>query len=395
MKVLGGKYLFPINQKPIKDGYLKIAEDGTIVAIGKIDGCTDEIEYHDGALIPSFTNAHCHSELSHLKGKFYKGSGMSGFINQINSLRESAPREERIAATKQQFEKMYREGVSAIGDISNCDESFEIKMQSPIYTRTFLEVFGSDPKDAEKVLNTVTLLHQKALSMGLDAAPTPHSPYTMSPRLLQLSAAAALQSGYLSYHNQESEEEEQLLISGTGALADNYKGRGMHTPPITGKPALFYFLDILQKIHLAPFDENIILVHNTVTNEESIDKAISLLKKSYWVTCPLSNIFIHNTLAPLDLFRKKGLKIAIGTDSLSSNDTLSMIEEIKCINQHFPHIPLDEILRWACFNGAEAIGKERILGSFEVGKKPGVVLIDEMNWDTMQPTNKSTTTRLI
>ncbi len=146
------------------------------------------------------------------------------------------------------MDQLYDSGVSAMADISNCDESFSKKSKSPMYTRTFLEVFGSEPKDCENVMQNVEILHQRAITFGIDAAPTPHSCYTMSPNLNKASSREALKEGYLSYHNQESWEEEELIKTGTGPLADDYRGRGLSTPPVTGKSALTYFMDNISEI---------------------------------------------------------------------------------------------------------------------------------------------------
>lgn len=186
-----------------------------------------------------------------------------------------------------------------------------------------------------------------------------------------------------------------MICSHSGALYENYIGRGLSVPPATGKPALLHFLDRISKVHPAPFKENILLIHNTVTNQESIDAAKEAAQNLFWVTCPLSNIFIHNTLAPLKLFRENGLKILVGTDSLSSNDILSMVEEIKCIQSNFPEIPLAEILQWSTLNGAEALAQHHWLGSFTPGKKPGVVLIDNIDFENMKLTPQSRSKRII
>ena len=73
--------------------------------------------------------------------------------------------------------------------------------------------------------------------------------------------------------------------------------------------------------------------------------------------------------------RKNGLKITVGTDSLSSNDTLDMVKEMYCLQEAFNDVPLEEIVRWATLNGAEFLSREDVLGSLELGKKPGIVWI--------------------
>ena len=395
MRKIAANYVFPISGEPIRNGYVKFNDDNEVVEVGQLDGECADTEFFNGILCPGFTNAHNHVELSHLVGAFEQATGMSGFINQINALRNTVDQQGRIKALEFQMEKMYREGVSAMADISNCSESFSCKANSPMYTRTFLELFGSEPKDADDVLAGGKDLAKVACEYGIDAAITPHSCYTMSPQLLAMAAQEGLKSGFLSYHSQESDEEEELIISGTGALAENYKGRGLSTPPVTGKPALIYFIDRLLSFSESPVKGNILLVHNVAINQQSIDYAKEHLQSPYFAICPLSNIFIHRALPPLDLMRENGLKICLGTDSLSSNTVLSIAKEIVCLHQNFPHIELSEILEWACANGAKMLGKYDIFGSFEVGKKPGAVLIENIDWESFKLTDNSTTRRII
>lgn len=395
MRKIAANYIFPIVGEPIQNGYIKIDDNNTIIEIGKLERECEDTEFYNGILCPGFTNAHCHIELSHLRGYFKEDTGMSGFINQINTLRLTVEQEKRIASLSREMDQLYAQGVSAMGDISNCSESFQTKAQSPMYTRTYLELFGSEPKDAEHVLSQGKALAAVAKTYGINAALTPHSCYTMSPKLLADAAQEGLKSGFLSYHNQESTEEEDLIKTGTGALAENYKGRGLHTPPVIGKSALIYFIERLLTFSQPPVKGRIMLVHNVATNEESIDYALEHLESSYWTICPLSNIFIHRALPPLHLMRQKGLKICLGTDSLSSNKVLSIAEEIKCLQNNYPTIQLNEMLTWATLNGAEAIGAEKNLGSFEIGKKPGIVLVKNIDWTNFKLTENSVTTRLV
>lgn len=363
--------------EPIKNGYVEYdAADGRIVAVGE---CGPDDEVLSGAIVPGFVNSHCHIELSHLHGKFRKGTGMAGFIDQINALRDWAGADVKARLTQEWMDKMWKDGVSAMSDISNDDSSFKVKSSHKLYTRTFLEVFGSEPEMCEGVMADVTALKSVADAEGIDAAPTPHSCYTMSPQLLSASAAAGLESGYLSYHSQESQEEEDLLISGSGAMYENRKRSGMSTPPVTGESSLKYFIDRLAAAKPAPYDEHILLVHNVCLKQDDIDAAKKVMNNVYWAICPLSNIFIHNALPPVPLMRRNGLAITVGTDSLSSNDDLDMVKELVCIRQNFSEIPMNEILVWACLNGARFLSKEKALGSLTPGKTPGIVFVSNVD----------------
>ena len=319
---------------------------------------------------------------------------MAGFVHQINELRTSVEKSERIKAIESNMEKLYNSGVSAVADISNCDESFEIKLKSKLYTRTFLEVFGSESKDAGNIIKSVCELACIAETLGIDASPTPHACYSMSRELLKDVSEEGLKSGFLSYHNQESWEEEELLIKGKGPIAIELKRRGKSAPPITGESSLLYFLDSIGRAD-EKIAGQILLVHNTFTNEKSLDEAIKRVENLYLAICPLSNLFIHRALPPINLFRDKGAKITLGTDSLSSNTILSMADEIIALHRYFPGIPLEEILVWATINGAKFLKKDDDLGSFELGKRPGVVLIDNIDWQNFKLTDKSKSVRLV
>ena len=114
---------------------------------------------------------------------------------------------------------------------------------------------------------------------------------------------------------------------------------------------------------------------NVTLKQDDIDAAKKAFENVYWAICPLSNIFIHNDLPPVELMRRNALNITVGTDSLSSNDDLDMVKELYCIHENFSDVPMNEILTWACLNGARFLSKDAELGSLEKGKKPGIVRI--------------------
>lgn len=374
------RYIYPLDGGgPIRDGFVECDADGVVLAVGGPCVPPSGATFLEGAIVPGFVNTHCHVELSYMWKLFRKGTGMAGFIDQINALRDTKPLQEKLQDIDRWMKIMWDRGVVAMADISNCSDSFAIKKASPMYTRTFLEVFGTEPEDCDSVMEGVRDLKAVADEYGLDSTPTPHACYTMSPELVTAVSAEGLKSGFLSFHSEETEEEEEMLKFGRGAMWDNRKAAGMSVPPVTGKSSLLYFIDRLEKAHPAPFDEHILLVHEVCMDEEGIDAVKRVMRKPYVALCPCSNLFIHNALPPVPLMRSSGIKLTVGTDSLSSNDDLDIVRELFCLQESFEGLELDELLRWACLNGAEFLGKEGNLGSIEPGKRPGIVFIDNLD----------------
>ncbi len=380
MKRFAARYLYTLETpEPVLNGFVEVDDEGTVLRTGVCADPSAEAVFLDGAIVPGFVNAHCHVELSYMKGLFRKGTGMAGFIDQINELRDTQSREDRIQALQNAMDGLWAQGVQAMADISNGADSFAVKQRHPLYTRTFLEVFGANPDTWQEVMDEVSRLQEQARSFGLDAAPTPHACYTMSPELLTAASVEGLRSGFLSYHSEESEEEEQMLLHGSGPMWDNRVANGIPTPPVTGTTSLQYFLDRLQGALPAPVEGHVLLVHECCLTPEGVAAARRVLREPYLSVCPLSNLFIHNTLPPIPVMRESGIPICVGTDSLSSNDQLCMVAELFCLQEAFPEVPMGELLGWACLNGARFLGKEDVLGSIEPGKKPGLVFLSGLS----------------
>ena len=381
MKRLAAKYLYRLDTTaPVVNGFVELEDDGTVIRTGVCADPASEPVFYEGAIAPGFVNAHCHVELSYMKGLFRKGTGMAGFIDQINELRDTKSMEEKVRDLTVAMDSLWEQGVVAMADISNCADSFAVKARHPMYTRTFLEVFGTEPEDCGAVMDGVRKLKEVADGFGINAAPTPHACYTMSPELVTAVSVEGLRSGFLSFHSEETEEEEEMLKYGSGKMWENRVKAGMSVPPVTGKSSLLYFIDRLLAGHSAPFDEHILLVHECCMDQEGVDAVKAVMNHPFVAVCPLSNLFIHNALPPIDLMRRNGLKVCVGTDSLSSNDDLNIVDELYCLQRNFPEVPLGELLTWASRNGAEFLARPEF-GTLEPGKRPGLVLIDNLDAD--------------
>jgi cytosine/adenosine deaminase-related metal-dependent hydrolase len=139
---------------------------------------------------------------------------------------------------------------------------------------------------------------------------------------------------------------------------------------------------------------NLILVHNTFT-DKNIIRSIKEREKLFWCLCPNSNIYIENKIPPLKLLIEEGCEIVIGTDSLASNTNLSILDELKTLQFNFSDITIEDLVPWATVNGAKALAEEQQYGSIEPGKKPGLLLLENVDLQNMKLLPESSVRRLI
>jgi cytosine/adenosine deaminase-related metal-dependent hydrolase len=137
----------------------------------------------------------------------------------------------------------------------------------------------------------------------------------------------------------------------------------------TGRPSIYYAMQ-----HMNPACRTL-FVHNTMTAAADIQAAQEWSDNVYWATCANANLYIENRLPNYKAFMDNGARMTIGTDSLTSNWQLSVLEEMKTIAKYQSYVPFETLLQWATLNGAEALGYEAELGSIEPGKAPGLNLL--------------------
>lgn len=359
--------LYTASGQPITNGMFSIDRENIILEVGtNLETNGVQVEYFEGAICPAFINTHCHLELSHLEGKVQQKTNLSGFIKELQSIRNSA--EEKVkSAIVVANHAMEKAGIAAVADISNGDSSFLTKTHSSIYYHTFIELFGFDSSRATAVMQKGKELQEKAIQKGLSASIVPHSPYSVSKELFQL-IASDTQSAIISIHNQEAGGENELYQKGSGELAEMLLqfGNDLNSFEIRGQNSLPSYLDFFAKT------QPLLLVHNTYTSIEDISIAEEKNSELFWCFCPKANLYIEDRLPNLPAFIDQKVKCTLGTDSLASNDTLSIWEEIKTIMLHYPSIELSLLIQWATINGAEFLGIQDKFGSIEIGKKAKV-----------------------
>ncbi len=374
-------------------GIVTIDDSGKILNIEDTGGqkpTARNIEFYEGVIVPGFVNAHCHLELSHTKGLIPPNTGLTEFIRQINLTRNLPA--DKPAAIQAAHELMVYNGIVAIGDISNSSETFLFKkQQSEISYHNFIELFKLSDFSEKQIIEYAENLRHTLQEFGLSGSLTPHAPYSVTPKLFYEIRNSNPTDSIISIHNQETAAENELFTSQTGTLKTYLESRGFDYTvfEVSGKSALKSILNFINP------DNNILLIHNTFTNEEDIKFAENYSQNIYWTFCPNANLYIENRLPEIPLFLKNNVKICLGTDGYSSNTTLSVLEELKTIQQNFPEIPFRKLIEFATITGAKALKFDKTLGSLEIGKSPGLNLILDFDFELNTISKKSNILKLV
>jgi cytosine/adenosine deaminase-related metal-dependent hydrolase len=391
MRRFTAQYVITNTGRPLKRAVITTEDDGTILSIEDTEGDLKEkhsTEFYNGVIIPGFVNCHCHLELSHMKDATPENEGLGGFIEQIRSTRNfnSENIYSRLLASDRQ---MYDDGIVLCADVCNTADSFPLKKESRIDYVNLIEVFGLDPEKAVKRFDETIRVAQKAKELGLDFSLVPHSVYSMSLTLFRLLRDESQNNKVTSIHFMESAEEEAFIKNRNGLLMSSYQRSGLL--PSRLETVMSHSDAVLNEITRSG---NLILVHNTFADRNTIRK-VKERERLFWCLCPNSNIYIENKLPPLKLLLEEGCDPVIGTDSLASNSSLSILEEIKTLQSNFPEVSLESLICWATLNGAKALGKEKQFGKIETGSKPGLLLLQNIDLHNMRLLPESFVTRLI
>jgi aminodeoxyfutalosine deaminase len=355
---------------------------GVVVDIIKGNEAGDDIEKLNGILCPGFINAHCHLELSHMKGHIPKHTGLVDFILKVVTERHFAE-QEIFDAIENAEDEMLQNGIVAVGDICNNTLTIPQKNKGRLQYHNFIESSGFIPAFSKDrfdkslaILNEYrsTINEQPTGSCGRSTL-NPHAPYSVSPEIFDMINHLP-NNNLLTIHNQETAAENEFFEKGTGDFLRLYQQMGIDISFFKPgcKTSLQTWLPHFTKA------QTIILVHNVCTSAADFEfikrTTDNEQRATFFCLCPNANLYISNTLPDVNLLMQHTDHIVLGTDSLASNDRLSILEEIKTLQENFKDIDLATLLKWATSNGSKALQMDDKLGSFEKGKQPGLLLID-------------------
>jgi cytosine/adenosine deaminase-related metal-dependent hydrolase len=326
----------------IENGHL-VVEGGTLVSVGAGKGPkgVPVVDHGEVALCPPLVNAHTHLELSALKGRVTSDSGFAAWVRDLLVVRGSFADEALFEAAKASVEEAEAAGTLLFGEISTLGLTRPLFDEKRAQGLWFQEMLGApDPL---------------AMPSGSDDAPwvslAAHAPHTTAPEAIQGMKALASAAGRpFSIHLDESDAEREFITTGQGAWADFLTERGIDFSswPLPADDPVSYLLD------LGVVDETTLVVHLL----QSGSRHFRLLaeKGATAVCCVRSNALLHGRAPDIEAMVAEGLTVALGTDSLASCESLSMIDEMRAVAAHAPGLAASGIFRMATENGAAALG---------------------------------------
>jgi cytosine/adenosine deaminase-related metal-dependent hydrolase len=381
-------WLINPDKPPVAGGAL-LVRNGLVEAVGalaelKAKYSTPVVEHHDCAILPGFVNAHTHLELTHfpswrLRTNIdYNPRRFSDWIIQLIKITRGLHEEDFRTSLVEGMRKCIESGTTAVGDIISRYDLLSSYDVPPIRGRIFFEALGHDPvrfrERLEAALSAADSMGGECLSPGL----SPHTTYTVGEANLPIIRDAALTRGLpLTVHISESKAESDFIFDSSGPLASElypFVGWEQYLVP----PRHCSSTELLDRHGLlTPATLAVHCVH--------INLADAQILKRRGVTvclCPRSNETLDVGRAPLPLFRKLDIPLALGTDSLASNDSLSLWDEMRfALDLFVEELTPADVFRMSTSGGAAALGLSASLGSLEVGKRADFQVVSHAGSD--------------
>ena len=357
-------WVLPVCGAPIRNGRVAVSA-GRIAWVGRAGEAGEpggELrQLGPGVLLPGLVNAHCHLELSHLAGRLPLGGGFVPWVEALVTSRERFGEDEISRATSAAVALLEQRGTAAVGDVSNTLAHVATLARSRLEAVVFMELLAWDPARAEASL---TWAEERAravaalLRPGLEVRLAAHAPHSVSPELLRLLAA---RGGPAAIHLAESPDESRFLLDGSGGWPAFLAGRGLghvafEAPGVTP----VRHLEEQGALHA-----RLVAAHGVQL--DGPDRELLARRGVHLVLCPRSNRNLGVGRADLPALLGSGVRLALGSDSLASVDTLDVLDDAVLLHREFPAVEPATIVRMATAGGAAALGRDD-LGALAPGR---------------------------
>jgi 5-methylthioadenosine/S-adenosylhomocysteine deaminase len=369
------RWIVPVSARPIAHGTL-IERDGRIVWVGArneappLESHEAVVELGDAILLPGLVNAHCHLELTAMRG-FLDGLSFREWILRLTVARRAVlDAAALLDAARLGVEEGVRAGVTTFADTGDSGAGFTAMLERGVRGISYREVFGPDPVQCEQAVadlrerfETMRTRETSLVRAGL----SPHAPYTVSDVLYGATTALARELGApVAVHIAESALETELVAHGTGAFADGLRTRGIDVVPRARSP-----IALLERLGVLGVDP--LLIH--CVRVDAGDVGTIAQRGCAVAHCPASNARLRHGVAPVAELLAAGIAVGLGSDSVASNDRMDLLDEARQALLFAAARPGDvqsidaaTALHLATLGGARALRLDRDIGSLEPGK---------------------------
>jgi len=345
------RWIVPVTSPPEADGIVAVEGD-RIVYAGPSAAAPpgEEVKLGDVILMPGLVNAHCHLELTAMRG-FLEDLDFRRWILRLTSARQAVlDRDALLDSARYGIEEGLRAGITTFADTSDSAVGLQAMREAGVRGIVYQEVFGPDPSQCAK---SIADLREKLAGLRYLETPlvrvgvSPHAPYTVCGPQLELIADFAHAEGLpLMMHAAESAAEDMLLREGCGAFAE-----GLARREIEWKAPGVSTIQYLKQVGV--LDVRPLLAHCIRVDDRDIETLLNT--GSSVAHCPKSNAKLGHGRAPFAKFLQAGLAVGFGSDSVASNNTCDILEEARfatlMARAGGAHITAAHALRVATFGG--------------------------------------------
>ncbi len=340
--------MLPDAETAISDGAL-VVEGERIVwvgAAGEGPEADETIDLKNAVLTPGLVNAHSHLDLTHLRGAVpFEGE----FARWAEKIMHGRKKPGMAEAARKGIKEALARGTTAFGDIvdrRSFKEIVGIFGETGARGRLFVEAIGFRPEAADEVFEAVwDLVEMQALPGNVQTGVSPHAPYSVSRPLLERAAAVADGHGRpLAVHLAETLEELAFLRHGIGPLRELLKRAGSDDPSFKPDGSAAAFLKRLE-MRGAP----LLLVHGNYLRPRDVPLG------AFVVYCPTAHAFFRHPEHPVLEMLEEGVRVAIGSDSAASGDTVDVLSETQHLARMRPDLKAKAVFRMATEWGARGL----------------------------------------
>lgn len=370
MKVYRARIVLPLSAPPIENGAVGVA-GGRIAAVGRAGefGAPAE-DLGDVILLPGLINAHCHLDYTAMRGAILPQGDFAGWIRRINDLKRVLTDEDYLASLAEGFAELRRWGTTSVFNIESFPELMTRLPAPPLRTWWFYELLDIRARihTEEVVAGALAFFERHPAWLG-GFGLSPHAPYTTSDDLYELTKICCEKYAMpWTTHLAETDEEMTMFTRGEGTLFEFLKklGRSMSDTG-TGTP--------VEKLFRGPgVPQGAILAHmNCLTDA---DYALLSARRDVCVVhCPKCHDYFRRPPFALDRLREIGIPVCLGTDSLASNSSLNLFEEMRALRHTHPHLSAGELLAMVTRIPAAAIGLAGRLGELTPGAHADLIAL--------------------